>query len=346
MNLSNPQSAQDQPIPISGVSVDELQDENTSLNLLAFCKATAEQLRLDILKVLSRDSFGVLELVQIFNCKQSLISHHLKILDKTGLVLKRREGNSIFYRRVHTVSTDEFADFQKGLFKALESQPLSEETQYRLSLIRAERAEKCQAYFRDNADKFSQHQEQVAAYELYAPNAKELIASSIKDDSKLQKKVLEIGPGEGEFLVELSMMFQRVIALDNSLEMLNKARQFVISQKLTNIDFVHGDTKHLSLSEQNINCVVLNMVLHHVPSPVEVLFDIAAVMKKNGQLFITELCSHDQSWVKGSCGDLWLGFEPEDLENWAKNAGFKEGESVYLAQRNGFRVQIRQFLKC
>jgi ubiquinone/menaquinone biosynthesis C-methylase UbiE/DNA-binding transcriptional ArsR family regulator len=346
MNLVNPKTTQEQPMPLKSVSVDELQVENSSSNLLAFCKATAEQLRLDILKVLSRDSFGVLELVQIFNCKQSLISHHLKILAKTGLVIKRREGNSIFYRRTHTISSDELADFQKGLFKALESQPLSEETQYRLTLIRAERAEKCQAYFRDNADKFSQHQEQVAAYELYAPNAKELIVSSIKDDSELQKTVLEIGPGEGEFLVELSMMFKRVIALDNSSQMLNKARQFATAQKLTNIDFVHGDTKHHSLSEKNINCVVLNMVLHHVSSPVEVLFDIAAILNKNGQLFITELCTHDQSWVKSSCGDLWLGFEPEDLTNWTKNAGFKEGESVYLAQRNGFRVQIRQFLKC
>jgi ArsR family transcriptional regulator len=345
MNLANPKTTQAQLRTLSKESVDELNSESTSTNLLAFCKATAEQLRLDILKVLGRDSFGVLELVQIFNCKQSLISHHLKILAKTGLVLKRREGNSIFYRRAYTISSDDLADFQKGLFKALESQPLSEETQYRLSLIRAERAEKCQSYFRDNADKFSQHQEQVAAYELYAPNAKELIVSSIKDDNELQKTVLEIGPGEGEFLTELSETFQKVIALDNSLAMLKKARQFATSQKLTNIEFVHGDTKYLSLSEQNINCVVLNMVLHHVPSPVEVLFDISAVMKKNGQLFITELCSHDQSWVKGSCGDLWLGFEPEDLADWAKNAGFKEGESVYLAQRNGFRVQIRQFLK-
>ena len=87
------------------------------------------------------------------------------------------------------------------------------------------------------------------------------------------------------------------------------------------------------------------MVLHHVPSPAEMLFDIANVLAESGQLFITELCGHDQSWVKESCGDQWLGFDPVELGDWAKNAGFTEGESVYLAQRNGFRVQIRQFLK-
>ena len=341
MNLATSKN----PILKPKASIEQLHPENNSTRLLAFCKATADLLRLDILKVLSRESLGVLELVQIFNCKQSLISHHLKILANAGLVLRRREGNSIFYRRANTISSTEMAEMQKGLFNAIERTQLSLEAQQRLALIHDDRADKCQRYFRENANKFSQHQEQVAAYELYGPNAKELIASTIPLDST-QNTVLEIGPGEGEFLVELSQLFKRVIALDNSSEMLNKAQELATSQNLTNIDFVHGDTRNNSLSEQQINCVVLNMVLHHVPSPVEVLFDIAELLDENGQLFITELCSHDQSWVKTSCGDLWLGFEPEDLSDWTRNAGFKEGESVYLAQRNGFRVQIRQFLKC
>ncbi len=89
----------------------------------------------------------------------------------------------------------------------------------------------------------------------------------------------------------------------------------------------------------------MNMVLHHIPSPAEVFIDIAKVLDEGGQLFITELCSHDQSWVKRSCGDLWMGFDPIELTEWAQNAGFQESESIYLAQRNGFRVQIRQFIK-
>ena len=87
------------------------------------------------------------------------------------------------------------------------------------------------------------------------------------------------------------------------------------------------------------------MVLHHTPSPAEIFYDMAAALKTDGQLFVTDLCSHDQSWARESCGDLWLGFEPEDLTQWAADAGFKTGENIYLAQRNGFRVQIRQFIK-
>lgn len=325
----------------SKAMVHELHADNSCTSLLAFCKASAEQMRLDILRVLSRDSFGVLELCRIFDCKQSGISHHLKILANAGLVLRRREGNSIFYRRAHSVNSGEFAGLKKELFQAVELLPLSEDTEQRLSMIRQERAEQGQSFFRENADKFSQQQEQVASYELYAPNAKELLASIANNCST----VLEIGPGEGAFLVELANQFSTVIALDNSPLMLDKARQFAASAMLSNIEFIQGDTKHPAIKDRVIDCVVMNMVLHHVPSPAEVLFDIATILKPGGQLFITELCSHDQSWVKESCGDLWLGFDPDDLGDWAQSAGFKEGESVYLAQRNGFRVQIRQFLK-
>jgi hypothetical protein len=58
---------------------------------------------------------------------------------------------------------------------------------------------------------------------------------------------------------------------------------------------------------------------------------------------ITDLCAHDQEWARESCGDIWLGFEPEALTRWAEAAGFKEGSSLYLTQRNGFRIQLRQF---
>jgi ArsR family transcriptional regulator len=87
------------------------------------------------------------------------------------------------------------------------------------------------------------------------------------------------------------------------------------------------------------------MVLHHVPSPAKIFEDVAELLQAGGSFFVTDLCSHDQTWVKDACGDLWLGFDPADLTNWANAAGLVEGKSVYLALRNGFRIQVRQFDK-
>ena len=78
-------------------------------------------------------------------------------------------------------------------------------------------------------------------------------------------------------------------------------------------------------------------------SPAVVLADLAAALRPGGGLLLTDLCAHDQGWAREACGDLWLGFAPEELSRWAQEAGLAEGESVYLAQRNGFRIQVRVF---
>ena len=67
--------------------------------LTVLYKALADQLRLQILRLLRNECFGVLELCRILEIKQSALSHHLKILSTADVVTTRREGNSIFYRR-------------------------------------------------------------------------------------------------------------------------------------------------------------------------------------------------------------------------------------------------------
>ena len=73
--------------------------EDNRLDLVQINKAAADSLRLQILQVLKTESFGVLELCEIFELAQSKLSHHLKVLLNAGLVATRRDGNSIFYRR-------------------------------------------------------------------------------------------------------------------------------------------------------------------------------------------------------------------------------------------------------
>jgi ArsR family transcriptional regulator len=311
--------------------------------LLALCKASGDQLRLNILKVLSRDSFGVLELCQIFVIKQSAMSHHLKILANAGLVSTRRDGNSIFYRRSLRAATDSLTELQHSLFSAIDQQIISPAVNAQILLVQQARAANSKLFFSENADKFSQQQEQIAAYEIYGPHTIDLIAESMPTDKT--GIALEVGPGEGLFLAELSRRFDKVIALDNAEAMLKKAAQYAAEKQLSNIDFIHGDTQSAALSALQTHCVVINMVLHHISAPAEIFYDLANVIATNGHLYVTDLCSHDQAWAKESCGDVWLGFEPEDLTQWAAAAGFSAGEEIYLTQRNGFRVQIRQFIK-
>jgi len=317
-------------------------------DLLMVCKAYGDQLRLDILQVLSRDSFGVQELCSIFDSKQSGMSHHLKILAGASLVASRREGNSIFYRRAyHSASNDPDSAIDavhQALHRAIDQRPLGQSVRQRVDAVQEQRAARSQTFFNDNAGSFRAQQEQIADYTLYGPQAAQLLERTFSG-TRSAATALEVGPGEGAFLTELAGRFDRVIALDNSAQMLEHARARAAAQALHNIDFIGGDTKDKALQGVEADCVVVNMVLHHTPSPAEIFTDINSLLKTGGCLIVTDLCNHNQTWASESCGDVWLGFAPEDLSQWAEAAGFSAGEAIYLAQRNGFRVQIRQFIK-
>lgn len=310
--------------------------------LAACCKAGGDPLRLEILRLLSRDSYGVLELSRILDVPQSGMSHHLKILARAGLVASRREGNSIFYRRAPLAASPALEPLQRALFVCADRLALAPAVAARIAEVQAERTRYSQQFFAENAGRFRQQQELIAAFDVYGPQAAEMLAQCFPEGGAL---ALEVGPGEGAFLAELAPRFTRVLALDNAPAMLEQARRFASAHKLANIDFIDGDTSAAALAELNADCAVLNMVLHHVPSPAHLFEDLARALRVDGSLIVTELCRHDQQWAEQACGDVWLGFEPEDLTQWAEAAGFGEGRSVYLAQRNGFRVQIRQFIK-
>ena len=122
-----------------------------------------------------------------------------------------------------------------------------------------------------------------------------------------------------------------------------QAQQRVAEAGQENIRFIHGDTRCSELKNLQADCVVINMVLHHTPSPAQVFSDISAILAPGGVVLVTDLCSHDQGWARANCGDVWLGFEPKSLEQWAQDSGLEEITSVYLAQRNGFQIQVRLF---
>lgn len=305
----------------------------------AFCKASADRLRLLILRALKHDSMAVSELCQLFQIRQPAMSHHLKTLAEAGLVATRREGNTIFYRRTSNPPESGLAAIYKGLLDTVDTLDLGAGENERMRDIHQARAALSRQFFQDNADKFKAQQDLIANYQQYA----ETVAQTLRDHLTGSHHAVEIGPGDGRFLSVLSPLFDSVMAVDNASEMLESSRRLADSDGLTNVEFILGDTKHASLRRASADCVVANMVLHHTPSPADIFLDLAQAMRPGGIFILTDLCLHDQGWARESCGDLWLGFDETDLSAWADAAGLTTNNTTYLTQRNGFRVQILVF---
>lgn len=308
-------------------------------HLAGFLKAAGDSLRLQVLQVLGQNSFGVLELCDVMAMKQSGMSHHLKVLAKGGLVEKRREGNSIFYRR-RLPQTDEVAGgIHSALLEQLDNGSLPADISERLIQVQQQRAQQSRAFFARHAEHHNAQQELIADYHHYAEQARELLMRSCTAG----QRALEIGPGEGQFLLELAESFQAVFGLDNADAMLQRARRTTAGQ--ANVELILGDWPEDAHTLPSMDAVVLNMVLHHLPAPASAIRAAAGQLNTGGTLLITDLCRHDQHWAHEACGDFWLGFEEADLVDWAGRAGLALQESQFLALRNGFQVQVRTFRK-
>src|SRR5690606_2368144 len=228
--------------------------------LAALHKACGDELRLEILRVLQHNTFGVLELCSLFDVRQPAMSHHLKVLAKAGLVETQREGNTIFYRRVAASSESLLDQAIHNLYGMIDALDLPPQHQERLQEILAQRAELSRAFFARHAEEFRAQQELIATYDYYAEPTLEVLDSSELSE---QATVLEIGPGEGAFLGELSPRFARVIALDNSADLLAKSEALAVQQGWHNIEFLLGDTAEAVSRRLKVDAVVMNMVLHH-----------------------------------------------------------------------------------
>lgn len=202
-------------------------------------KALADHLRLQILRLLKSESFGVLELCRILDIRQSALSHHLKILATSKLVSTRREGNSIFYRRTFLSEDDIYSDIKKTVFENLDCLEIPGSQLRKIKQIQLERAQLSLNFFNKNANKFKEKQGLIVEHADYANSLHDLIAGLTLSD---KAAVMEVGPGEGQLLTELLQRFENLTALDNSKDMLEKSRAAVVESGGSGVEFILGDT--------------------------------------------------------------------------------------------------------
>ena len=314
----------------------ELRNGDAAPSLATLLKAAGDPFRLNILRVMAQDSFGVWELCDIFATRQSALSHHLKILIEAGLLNRKKEGTATYYRRALPGGT--LAPLHEEILLNIDAEPLSKPLAQGVIRVQKQREDNSLAFFKGHLSRFREQQELIAPWKDYSEVTLQLLERTGRFPLP---QMIEVGVGEGWLLPELHERARHVTALDLSSEMLEQARRF--AGHLDNINFVCGSTSALVDAGRSAEVVIANMVLHHTSQPQHIIREAATLLTPGGSLIVSELCAHDQAWAREHCGDLWLGFSPEQLEGWARDAGLELDASVFLAQRNGFQIQVQHF---
>lgn len=279
--------------------------------MVTLFKALSDSLRLRLLDVLSRGELTVQDLTAILDLGQSKVSHHLKLLTEAGVLAVKPQGTWNYYRIVEDNTL--FSFLWAEILPRFESLPAHRTDMAALNLFRERRR-------RQNLEFFEQHAQDwddLAQNVLPTPDYRSDLLKLIPDGCV----VAELGVGTGGLLSQLVNRSNRLVGIDHSAAMLAEARR-----RLTSVgkscDLRLGEFAHLPLADSEIDIALMNMVLHHVQQPVEVLREVFRVLKPEGKIVIADLLQHQHDAVRSSMADIWLGFQPDELSTWLSEAGF------------------------
>ena len=301
------------PITISRYLDIVMGEVNTAF--LPLFKALADETRLRILGVLSVEPLNVNEIVSLLDMGQSRISRHLKILTDAGLLESERAGSFVYYG-IRREDSGPQADILRAL--GLDVQRRDVPIPYFPAGIQEDRARLrvvLEAREKNNLEHFQ-------------TLGRDRIVGDPVDSEFYHDKILEllpdrpgtiadVGCGAGELSRLLLSRAERLICVDQSSNMLERARGIVVGA-----DFRPGALTHLPMGEGEADAVIASMVLHHVPEPMTALREIHRALRPGGILILADLIQHDDEAMREKYADFWLGFRPDRLRDYLEEAGF------------------------
>ena len=158
--------------------------------------------------------------------------------------------------------------------------------------------------------------------------------------------VLDLGSGAG---FDCFLAAQRVgktgkvIGVDMTPEMIDKARENASKGNYENVEFRLGEIEHLPVADHSVDLIISNCVINLAPNKEKVFQDAFRVLKPKGKLMISDivLLTELPDYVKNSI-DAYVGcvsgaFLKEDYINGIKNAGF---EGVKILSETSFPIDM------
>ena len=300
-------------------------------NLKIF-KALADETRLRIYRILTNHELNVNEIVEVLLMGQSRVSRHLKILTECTLLSCRRDGSFVYYQAEQDEEKRALMEF---IIKSKYQKDEVVIDLQRAETIVTERKEKTRVFFNNVAATWDNLKQ-----DLFGDfNLNDVLIDNLITGNHMVKTIVDLGCGTGELLSLMNMKVRKCIGVDSSPKMLEFAKK-----RFTNIqgkyEFRLGELEHLPVKEKEADSAVINMVLHHIAVPSQVIYEARRVLKSGSSLVIADLAKHTSKSVKERFGGSWMGFEREEISKWLTDAGFKVNSVHTYKVHLGLSVNI------
>jgi ArsR family transcriptional regulator len=288
---------------------------------LSTVKALADETRLRILRILMTGTYNVNELVAILAMGQSRVSRHLRILSDAGLVRPRRQGTWVYYGLTGLWEGETRSGFLPSFADELSANPLplagADDRGIKTCLGR--RRKQAEQFFSSVAERADPQRDEIEG----PAGHHSVIVELLGEDGAEHGTVVDLGTGTGRLLPLLARGARRVIGIDGAREMLDVARRRAEDECELEVELRLGSLEHLPLGDGEADAMVANMVLHHVANPLDVLREVHRGLATGGRFLLADYESHELEFHREKLGDLWLGFDRDELSGWLELAGFE-----------------------
>jgi SAM-dependent methyltransferase len=297
--------------------------------------------RLRILRVLAAERLNVTELTGILGLAQSGVSRHLGMLKEAGLVAEQREGGFAFYRLAPALQEEgngfgPLWPLLRVQFDQTARTPEGRADDARLEEVRRVRKEN-----------FEQHEGPDARERQLVPGRSWAAWARALGHLLPPLRVADLGCGDGYLTIEASRWASRVIAIDRSKVVLERARDLARRRRVRNVTWRRGEIERVPIADGAVDVAILSQALHHAQDPARALAEAARIVGPGGRVLVLDLREHDQEWVRKRLGDRWQGFSDAALANLLEGAGLSNVAVTVGARRTGdpFTVLIASGLK-
>ncbi|WP_228242991.1 metalloregulator ArsR/SmtB family transcription factor [Porphyrobacter sp. GA68] len=291
-------------------------------------RALADATRLRILRLLGSMELAVGELAQVLRQSQPRVSRHVAILCDARLAERRREGSWVFLRTVDgrpnplagaVARTLAIAEAEDEQFAAL-----CRADREQLDAIRRAREDHAAAYFAQHADAWD-HLRQLHSPD---PIVEAALAALLQDEPL--GDFLDLGTGSGRMAELFAAQAQRVVALDNSPEMLRVARAKLQHLPAQRVELVQGDFHSLPFASHRFSTAMLHQVLHFAIDPARAVAEAGRVLAPGGRIVIVDFAAHQREDLRERHAHVRLGFSDEVIGQLLRAAGLEPEPFVTL----------------
>jgi len=284
----------------------------------------ADSTRLRLLLLLEQEELSVAEIQEILGMGQSRISTHLAQLKNAGLVRDRRAGKNIYYGIAKAGGTA--AEKLHEIVKAGATEiPESAADQTALKLVLKKRRDKARTYFDQLAGKFGRSYCPGRSWEALTHMLFALLPPLI---------VADLGAGEGALSQLIARRAKKVIAVDNSENMVQYGAELAERQGFKNLEYRLGDIEQPPIKAGSVDLALLSQALHHASTPARAIAAAQRILKPGGRIVILDLLAHQFEQARELYADEWLGFTEAELNAFLEQAGFRQIEISIVARES------------